>query len=210
MELNELKTNEIVTPEIVAPTATGPTTVQPVQRTISNMTEEEFKKRVAEFEAKRKEQQVESQRSGSCPVCAARKQREQRMYRFHDDIINTFRDVSVVSLDSCILCVQKHVARAMTYYEEMLTANGSGTEDGTASVNVKIDHLKVLGHLGCAIEESDDYPELHQMLIDSERNYRYEAIGPDWKKISEAIVRVEEQLKQELVTKPAPVVIKVK
>lgn len=163
--------------------------------TISNMTDEEFKKRVEEFEAKRKTQKIEAQKSGTCPVCQAQRNRERIVNRFHDEIVNTFRSVSIVALDSCILCVQKHVSRAMTYYEEMLTAQGSGTADGRASVNLKINHLKVLGHLGCAIEESEEYEALHALLIKTERAYRYEALGPNWQQIAEEIIKVEESLK---------------
>lgn len=181
---------EIVTPE----------TVRPPMQAMSTMTEEEFKKRVAEFEARRKEQKLDAQRSNSCPVCAARKNREQIIHRFENDIIQMLHSVSLVSLDSCILCVQKHISRAMTYYEEMLTAANSGMADGTASVNMKINHLKVLGHLGCAIEESDDFTELHKLLIDYERAYRYEAISPDWKKLAEEIVKVEESQKNQAAT----------
>lgn len=162
--------------------------------TISNMTDEEFKKRVEEFEERRKIQKIEAQKSSNCPVCQARKSREHIMNRFQDDILNTLRSVSVVSLDSCILCVQKHVSRAMTYYEEMLTAQDSGKEDGTAAVNIKINHLKVLGHLGCAIEESTEYTDLNKLLIDNERAYRYEALGPNWQQIAEEIIKVEESL----------------
>lgn len=180
----------IITPTVVDTTST----IHPAMRTVSNMTDDEFKKRVAEFEAKRKTQQIEAQKSSNCPVCQARKNREQVLHRFNDDIMHTFRDVSIVSLDSCILCVQKHVSRAMVYYEEMLTAGGSGTADGTAAVNVKINHLKVLGHLGCAIEESDEYAELHDLLIQTERAYRYEALGPNWQKIAEKITEVEKSM----------------
>ncbi len=66
----------------------------------------------------------------------------------------------------------------MIYYEELMTAQGSGTADGTASVSVMKNHLKILGHLGCAIEESEDYPELNAMLIETERKSRYAAQGP--------------------------------
>ena len=140
--------------------------------------------------------QLEQQRSGSCPVCGASRRREEHMRRFHDDIIDTLRSVTVVSLDSCILCVQKHVSRAMVYYEEMLTATDSGTPDGTASVNLKVNHLKVLGHLGCAIEESTEYRELNELLIKHERAYRYEGISPDWPLIATEIEKVEKSLEK--------------
>ena len=76
-----------------------------------------------------------------------------------------------------------------------MTAQGSGTADGTASVSVMKNHLKILGHLGCAIEESEDYPELNTLLIETERNYRYEGLGPDCGKISDQLKVVSDQLK---------------
>ena len=109
------------------------------------------------------------------------------MRLFEDEIGRFLRENRFVKMDSCILCVQKHVSRAMIYYEELMTAQGSGTADGTASVSVMKNHLKILGHLGCAIEESEDYPELNAMLIETERNYRYEGLGPDWGKIMEKL-----------------------
>ena len=56
-------------------------------------------------------------------------------------------------------------------------------------------HLKILGHLGCAIEESEDFSELNELLIQTERNYRYEGLGPDWEKISDQLKVVSDQLK---------------
>lgn len=166
-------------------------TVKPEMITVTNMSQEEFDKRVEEFEKQRKERQMEQQRSGTCPVCKAARQRESRMNMFHQDIISAIHSMRLTSLDSCILCVQKHVSRALVYYEEMLTAKDSGTKDGTAAVNVKMNFLKILGHLGCAIEESDDFPELNQMLITNERAFRYEGISPDWKAIAVEIEKVE-------------------
>lgn len=157
----------------------------------------------ASMEAKHQEfmqlhnnQRLEQQRSSSCPVCGAKRERETHMRRFNDSIIDVLRNVTVASLDSCILCVQKHVSRAMVYYEEMLTATDSGTLDGTASVNVKMNHLKVLGHLGCAIEESTEYIDLNAMLIKHERAYRYEGISPDWPAIAAEIEKVENSLEK--------------
>ena len=70
----------------------------------------------------------------------------------------------------------------------------SGTSDGSASVSVMKNHLKILGHLGCAIEESEDFTELNDLLIQTERNYRYEGLGPDWEKILDFLSK-EETLK---------------
>ena len=146
----------------------------------SNITKEEL-------EAKLKQQRAEREAAEKCPTCGARRNRESMMRRFEDEIGHFLRENRFVKMDSCILCVQKHVSRAMVYYEELMTAQGSGTADGTASVSVMKNHLKILGHLGCAIEESEDYPELNAMLIETERNYRYEGLGPDWGKIMEKL-----------------------
>jgi hypothetical protein len=80
----------------------------------------------------------------------------------------------------------------MEYYKEMLTAKNSGTATGEAAVSVMLNHLSVLGHLGCAIEESDDYRELQDALIEQERKYRYEGIEPDWRYIAALIVEYEQ------------------
>ena len=154
----------------------------------SNITKEEL-------EAKFKQQRAEREAAEKCPTCGARRNRESMMRRFEDEIGHFLRENRFVKMDSCILCVQKHVSRAMIYYEELMTAQGSGTADGTASVSVMKNHLKILGHLGCAIEESEDYPELNAMLIETERNYRYEGLGPDWGKISDQLKVVSDQLR---------------
>lgn len=149
---------------------------------MAQMTDEQFEK----FMAQRK---AESDKQAKCPTCGARVAREEKMRRFHHDILDYLRDNRMARLDSCIQCVEKHVSRAMTYAEELLTANGSGTANGTAAVNVEINYLKVLGHLGCAIEESEDYTTLHTALIEAERLYRYEGIAPDWKRIASLILQ---------------------
>ena len=137
----------------------------------------------------------EGERIMSCPTCGNAQARVRMMRRFEDEIGHFLRENRFVKMDSCILCVQKHVSRAMVYHEELMTAQGSGTADGTASVSVMKNHLKILGHLGCAIEESEDYPELNALLIETERNYRYEGLGPDWGKISDQLKVVSDQLK---------------
>ena len=146
----------------------------------SNITKEELA-------AKLKQQKSEREASEKCPACGARRFRENSMRRFEDEIGRFLRENRFVKMDSCILCVEKHVARAMVYHEELMTAKDSGASDGTASVSVMKNHLKILGHLGCAIEESEDFTELNELLIQTERNYRYEGLGPDWEKIITAI-----------------------
>lgn len=156
------------------------------------ITAEEAEKILAEHEQKIKERAAQAEKERKCPVCGARRDREQRMSRFESDILNYIRQNRLVKRDSCLLCVQKHVGRAMEYYKEMLTAKGSGTATGEATVNVMLNHLSILGHLGCAIEESDDYAEVQDALIEQERKYRYEGIEPDWRYIAALIVEYEQ------------------
>ena len=129
-----------------------------------------------------------------CISCRYRERAEREMMRFGMEILMYLKDHRIVKLDSCILCVKKHVSRAMIYYEELLTAENSGKADGSAAVNVPMNHLKILGHLGCAIEESEDFTELHTLLLKTERDYRYNGISPDWKAIAEQISITEKAL----------------
>ena len=157
-----------------------------------NITPEEAEKILAEHEQKRKERAAQAEKERNCPVCGAKREREQRMSRFDSDILNYIRQNRLIKRDSCILCVQKHIGRAMEYYKEMLSAKGSGTADGDAAINVMLNHLAILGHLGCAIEESDDYADLQIAIIEQERQYRYEGIEPDWRYIAALIVEYEQ------------------
>lgn len=159
---------------------------------ISNVTPEEAEKILAEHEQKMKERAAQAEKERKCPVCGARRERERTMQRFEQDILEYIRSNRLIKRDSCILCVQKHVGRAMEYYNEMLTAKNSGKIDGTAEVNIMLNHLAILGHLGCAIEESDDYFDLQTALLEQERAYRYEGIEPDWRYIAALIVEYEQ------------------
>lgn len=153
---------------------------------------EEAEKILAEHELKIKERADQLEKERKCPVCSARRDREQRVARFEHDILEYLRNSRIIKRDSCILCVQKHVGRAMEYYNEMLTAKNSGKMDGTAEINVMMNHLAILGHLGCAIEESDDYSDLQRALLEQERSYRYEGIEPDWRYIAALIIEYEQ------------------
>lgn len=158
----------------------------------SNITAEEAEKILKRHELESKKRQLEAERTAKCPVCGARRERERTMSRFESDIVEYLRQQRVFKRDSCILCVQKHVGRAMEYYKEMLTAQGSGAADGTAAVNVKLNHLAVLGQLGCAFEEADDFSDLQTALLEQERKYRYEGIEPDWQYLAALIVEYEQ------------------
>ena len=77
----------------------------------------------------------------------------------------------------------------MTLHDEMMNAKGSGNAEGTAKVNLWMDELKLIGNLQAAMDESEDFPELHEQIKVDERAYRYEGIGPNWQKIAELIVK---------------------
>lgn len=158
----------------------------------SNITPEQAEQIIAEHEKKRKERAEQAAKTAKCPVCGARREREHRMSRFDNDILDFIRQNRLVKRDSCILCVQKHIGRAMEYYQEMLTAHNSGTDDGTAAVDVKLNHLSVLGHLGCAIEESDQFEDLQTAITEQERQYRYEGTEPDWRYLAALIIEYEQ------------------
>ena len=121
-----------------------------------------------------------AEKQAKCPTCGAIRERLGRMTRFEDEIVRWLRETNAAASDSCILCVEKHVSRALVLWEELLYAAGSGAKDGSAAVNVYRNHIKIIGHLGNAYDESADFPELHELLKAAERNYRYEGIAPDW------------------------------
>ena len=147
-------------------------------RTYSNVTPEELRAKLEE----RKRQE-------KCPTCGARRYDEMTMHRFHAGIVDFLRERRVVKYDSCILCVKKHIGCAMTLHDEMMNAKGSGNAEGTAKVNLWMDELKLIGNLQAAMDESEDFPELHEQIKVDERAYRYEGIGPNWQKIAELIVK---------------------
>lgn len=159
---------------------------------IKQITTEQAEKIIAEHEQKRKERAKQAEKTAKCPICGARRERERTMSRFETDIIAYLRSNRIIRFDSCIICVQKHVGTAMQYYVEMLKAKDSGKADGSAKVDIKRNHLQVIGELNCAIDESAEYTDLHNALIAEERKYRYEGIEPDWDYIIALIVEYEE------------------
>ena len=59
-------------------------------------------------------------------------------------------------------------------------------------MNVYRNHIKIIGHLGNAYDESADFPELHELLKAAERNYRYEGIAPDWPALLALMEKIKE------------------
>ena len=126
-----------------------------------------------------------------CKTCNSARGARDRFDMLNYELMYYLKNNRVIRRDSCILCVQKHIGRAMEYYTEMLTAIGSGKPSGEAAIDVKLTHLSILGHLGCAIEEADEYTDLQEYLIAQERNYRYDGVEPNWKEIAALIIRYE-------------------
>lgn len=158
----------------------------------SNITQEEAEKILAEHEQKMKERAAQAEKERKCPVCGARREREQRMSRFESDILDYLRDNRITKRDSCIICVQKHIGTAMRYYAEMMSAKDSGKVDGEAAVNIKLNHLAIIGELGCARDEAEEYTDLYNAIKEQERNYRYEGVEPDWRYLAALIVEIEQ------------------
>lgn len=154
-----------------------------------------LKEKAQEFRKLPVKDQLVAKKQPTCPVCAARRRAEEAVSKLNDQLYNIIKFNSIPSMKSCILCVQKHIGRASVYYDELLSAKGSGTTDGTASIDVKTNHLKILGHLGCAIEESMDYPSLNALLVEQERQYRYNGYAPDWDAITKEIIKAENSQK---------------
>lgn len=132
-----------------------------------------------------------------CPVCGARtRQQGMRMQIIEDEIIRWLRENNVTATDSCIFCVEKHVGRALILWEESLSAQDSGTAEGVGRVNTYLNHIKIIGHLGNAYDESADYPELHEVLKKAERQYRYSGTVPPWADILTELKKVKEEMKR--------------
>ena len=157
--------------------------------------EEVLKEKAQEVRKQPAREQLLAKKQPTCPVCLAKRRADEVVSKINEQLYNIIKYNSIPSMKSCILCVQKHVGRASVYYDELLSAKGSGTADGTASIDVKTNHLKILGHLGCAIEESMDYPNLNAVLVEQERQYRYNGYAPDWRSITEEIIKVENSQK---------------
>ena len=148
-------------------------------RTFSNVTEAELKAKLEE----RKRQE-------KCPTCGARRYDEMTMQRFHADIVVFLRERRVVKYDSCMICVKGHIGEAMTLYNEIMKAKGSGKADTQeGKVDIMLNELGIIGNLRAAFKEAEDWPELHEQIKTDERAYRYEGIGPNWTRIAELIVK---------------------
>lgn len=116
-----------------------------------------------------------------CPVCSARRERAEMMGRNMNEIaVFVQRSNGTLTQDSCILCVEKHVSDARTAMRK--------TREETDETKREILRLDVIGNLREATDEATAFPELHDFLAVSERDYRYNGNAPDWVKVAELIV----------------------
>lgn len=158
----------------------------------SNITPEQAEQIIAEHERKHRERIEQAERTAQCPVCGAKREREQRMSRYEMDILDFIRSNRLVKRDSCLLCVEGHIGHAYKLFKEMMGAKGSGKSDGTAAINLKLNHLEIIGDLRCAADEAEEYTDLFGAIKQQERQYRYEGIEPDWQYLAALIIEYEQ------------------
>jgi hypothetical protein len=129
-----------------------------------------------------------------CPSCGQARLDAQNTMELDREVTNWIRNSNSTQLDSCILCVEKHIGRAMVAYDELCSSDNSGTAAGDAAINPYKARILVIGHLGHAIEESYEYAELHSLLQSDERAFRYSCKVPQWAKI---VKLIEEEKKNQ-------------
>lgn len=145
----------------------------------SNVTDEEYKERVAKLNKQAK-----------CPTCASKRNQASRMGSYMDAISSFVRDANNdLKRGSCILCVEKHLVRAERF------ATGYKGDDPIVKEETR---LKALGELNQAKEESEAYEELHNAIIDIERAYRYNNTIFSVSSLAPLIVKVKENSNAEL------------
>jgi len=82
-------------------------------------------------------------------------------------------------------------ASMLPAYDELCSTDNSGTNTGDAAINPYKARFLVIGHLGHAIEESYEYTDLHTLLQDNERAFRYSCKAPEWAKITDLMSAVK-------------------
>jgi hypothetical protein len=78
---------------------------------------------------------------------------------------------------SCLECVEKHLGAAFVIASEI--------HDGYAY------HLRFIGHLHEAEEESQELLKLHKMIRSARKSYQQEGIIPDWESLAKIIHEVK-------------------
>lgn len=134
-----------------------------------------------------------------CSSCGHSREASNFMRRADSEILHYLwiKDSSGSSpLDpkTCLLCIEKHVGDAMTLYKELITATESYRSSSEGKVQLYRNHLEIIGNLCEAYKESQDFQELHDSILISERNYRYEGIEPDWNKIMDLMLKEKDKI----------------
>lgn len=140
-----------------------------------------------EREQRRQQERDTNEKREKCPTCSQTRLDAQNTMELDREVTNWIRNSNSTQLDSCILCVEKHVGRAMVAYDELCSSDNSGTTTGNATINPYKSRILVIGHLGHAIEESYEYTALHSLLQSDERAFRYSCKVPQWAKIVKLI-----------------------
>ncbi len=135
-----------------------------------------------------------NEKQEKCPTCSQARLDAQNTRELDAEVTNWIRNSNSTQLDSCILCVEKHIGRAMVAYDELCSSDNSGTTTGDAAINPYKSRILVIGHLGHAIEESYEYTALHSLLQSDERAFRYSCKAPQWAKI---VKMIEEEKKNQ-------------
>lgn len=139
-------------------------------------------------------QRNEDSTRSKCSSCGQTRLDAQNTMELDREVINWIRNSNSTQLDSCMLCVEKHIGRAMVAYDELCSSDNSGTAAGDAAINPYKARILVIGHLGHAIEESYEYTALHSLLQSDERAFRYSCKVPQWAKI---VKLIEEEKKSQ-------------
>ena len=150
-----------------------------MRRNLSNSTKEEAAAKIAELNKQR-----------DCPVCGPKRNRVAELSRHSDGIVTFLRDNNFrLGQDSCILCVEKHIADAKRAIEKQ--------RQEIEGIKIELQRLAVIGNLREATDESTEFSELHDLLAIQERQYRYNDKDPDWEKIATVILEVKAKIQEE-------------
>jgi len=88
-----------------------------------------------------------------------------------------FKQVETPPRPSCIECVEKHLGAAMVLLAEI--------HDGYAY------RLQYIGHLYEAEDESQAWPQLHDLIRQSRKAYQQQGIVPDWELLASTLQEVK-------------------
>lgn len=150
-----------------------------MRKNLSNITKEEASVKIAELNKQR-----------NCPVCGARRNRIAELSRHSEGLVTFLRDNNFrLGQDSCILCVEKHLADAKRAIEKQ--------RQEIEGVKIELQRLAAIGNLREATDESTEFKQLHDLLAIQERQYRYNDKDPDWEKIAAVILEVKAKIQEE-------------